>query len=148
MSHPGLPVLYPLNHFHRQASNLKHLLVLSKSEISQTHKDNSSALKVDKKKEVQKWRKKNKTSHLSIFFESLHIWSLGTKKMHRRMTVLMGLSKRTGVPTNFRGDAEYLSSYLIKMQECAVCVPYPQGQSMLREAINPQNKACRQAVIL
>lgn len=71
MSHPGLPVLYPLNHFHRQASNLKHLLVLSKSEISQTHKDNSSALKVDKKKKRCKNEEKKIKPHTFQFFLSL-----------------------------------------------------------------------------
>lgn len=43
-------------------------LVLSKSEISQTHKDNLSSLKVDKKKkECKNEEKKNKTSHLFSF---------------------------------------------------------------------------------
>ena len=64
------------------------------------------------------------------------------------MTALMGLSRPTGEPASLRGDGEYLSSYLIKMQACVVWVQYSQGQSMLRETINPQSKAPCQTVIL
>lgn len=37
--------------------------------------------------------------------ESLHIWSLGTKKIHRLMTVFRGLSEGTGAKESHRpGD--------------------------------------------
>ena len=71
MNHPSLIALQLCSIiFIGKLQTSSTFLVLSKSEISQTHKDNLSSLMVDKKKKSAKMKKKNKTSHL-FFFSSL-----------------------------------------------------------------------------
>lgn len=110
----------PVSSVNHQASVIPRALSLCFQNLKLVkHKDNLSALEVDKKKCKNEGKKK--TSLFFFFFcKSLHIWSLGTKKIQRTMAVLMGLSQCTGKPTHLRGDGEHLSSYFMKMQECGV----------------------------
>ena len=67
-------------------------------------------------------KKKIKTSHL-FFCEPLHIWSLGTKRIRRIMTVLIVLSECAGEPSHLRGGGEHSSQLLNK--DAGVCVLNP-----------------------